>query len=155
MDTKTWFLIESDTEYDLAFSRYNEIKYAKKGTIEHKEKKLLVFLIGEYEEKVFEHPEINPIELILTRMDDLGLKASDLANVYGDKGTISKVLNYKQALSITMIRKFSELLQVSANDLLPEYELITPKKTNQSQIGTIYKVMSGYSKGKRAPLRAK
>lgn len=128
MNTQTWFLIESDTEYDAAFSRYNEIKYAKKGTIEHREKKLLVFLLEEYEERVADLPEINPIELILTRMDDLGLKASDLANVYGDKGTISKVLNYKQALSITMIRKFSELLQVSANDLLPEYDLKIPHK---------------------------
>lgn len=129
MNIKTWFLIESESEYEAAFTRFNEIKYAKKGTTEHKEKRLLVLLIAEYENSVVDLPEIDPIELILTRMDDLGLKAADLAKVYGDKGTVSKVLNYKQALSITMIRKFSELLQVPSSSLIKEYELkITHEK---------------------------
>ena len=33
-----------------------------------------------------------------------------LAKAYGDRGTISKVLNYRQSLSLTMIRRFSQLL---------------------------------------------
>ena len=41
----------------------------------------------------------------------------------GDKGTISKVLNYKQALSLTMVRKFSRLLHIPAEALIAEYEL--------------------------------
>lgn len=45
-------------------------------------------------------------------MNDLGLNVSELAKVYGDKGTISKVLNYKQSLSFPMISKFSELFQI-------------------------------------------
>ena len=55
------------------------------------------------------------------RMEDFGYKPTDLAKEYGDKGTISKVLNYKQALSLTMIRKFSKLLQVPPNALTKEY----------------------------------
>lgn len=128
MNSQTWFLIESEIEYDAALARYDEIKYAKKGTTEYKEKRLLVLLITEYQDKVVDLPEVDPIELILSRMDDLCLKASDLASVYGDKGTVSKVLNYKQALSITMIRKFSKLLQVPATALIKEYELKIPRK---------------------------
>ncbi|HAL80821.1 MAG TPA: XRE family transcriptional regulator, partial [Mucilaginibacter sp.] len=59
------------------------------------------------------------------RMEDFGYKAADLANVYGDKGTISKVLNYKQPLSLTMIRKFSKLLRLPVDSLLKEYRLKT------------------------------
>tara|TARA_R110002124_G_scaffold172087_4_gene339751 strand:+ start:2702 stop:2875 length:174 start_codon:yes stop_codon:yes gene_type:complete len=56
-------------------------------------------------------------------MEDFEYKSIDLANEYGDKGTISKVLNYKQALSLTMIRKFSKLLHIPAEALIAEYEL--------------------------------
>jgi HTH-type transcriptional regulator/antitoxin HigA len=56
-------------------------------------------------------------------MEDFGYKAADLAAIYGDKGTISKVLNYKQPLSLTMIRKFSKLLHLPAAELVKEYQL--------------------------------
>lgn len=119
----TWFLIENEDEYEKAMSRFQEIKYAKKGKIEHREKMLLVALISEYEKKTSTLPEIDPIEFIKIRMEDFGYKAADLAKEYGDKGTVSKVLNYKQALSLTMIRKFSKILRIPIEALIKEYEL--------------------------------
>jgi HTH-type transcriptional regulator/antitoxin HigA len=68
-------------------------------------------------------PDVDPIELIKIRMADFGYKSADLAKQYGDKGTVSKVLNYKQALSLTMIRKFSALLRIPASALIKEYQL--------------------------------
>lgn len=56
-------------------------------------------------------------------MEEFGYKASDLAKEYGDKGTVSKVPNYKQALSLTMIRKFSKLLRIPIDALAKEYSL--------------------------------
>ena len=56
-------------------------------------------------------------------MDDFGYKPSDLAREYGDKGTVSKVLNYRQSLSLTMIRKFSNLLKIPVEALIKEYQL--------------------------------
>jgi len=126
MGIKTqWFLIDSDEEYNAAVKRYEEVKYSSKETKEHKEKMLLVHLIAEYENATSSLPEVDPIELIKIRLDDFGFKPSDLANVYGDKGTISKVLNYKQALSLTMIRKFSEFLKLPTDSLIKEYKLKT------------------------------
>ncbi|HEY8893352.1 MAG TPA: helix-turn-helix domain-containing protein [Niastella sp.] len=120
---KQWFLIENKNEYQEATNRYEEIRSAKKGTTEHREKLLLAFLINQYEQKQWDLPEADPIELIKIRMEDFGLKLSDLAKEYGDKGTLSKVLNYKQALSLTMIRKFSELLHIPVEALIKEYQL--------------------------------
>ncbi|WP_143773970.1 helix-turn-helix domain-containing protein [Niastella vici] len=120
---KQWFLIENEKEYQEATNRYEEIHNSKKGTTEHKEKLLLALLINQYEQNQWNLPEVDPIELIKIRMEDFGLKLTDLAKEYGDKGTISKVLNYKQALSLTMIRKFSELLHIPVEALTKEYEL--------------------------------
>jgi HTH-type transcriptional regulator/antitoxin HigA len=118
-----WFLIDTDQEYENALARYQEIKCAVQTSNEHKEKLLLAHLIAYYEEKTSELPQVDPVELIKIRMEDFGYKSVDLAKEYGDKGTISKVLNYKQALSLTMIRKFSKLLHIPAEALIAEYEL--------------------------------
>ncbi len=120
---KQWFLIETKAEYEKAIERFEQIHIAKKGTEDHKEKMLLSFLINQYEEKQWNIPPVDPIEMIKVRMEDFGYTATDLANEYGDKGTISKVLNYKQPLSLTMIRKFSKLLRIPTDALTKEYKL--------------------------------
>lgn len=120
---QAWFLIENESDYQKAVERYEVIRDAEKGSAEHKEKLLLAFLINRYEEEQWDIPEVDPIELIKIRMEEFGYKASDLAREYGDKGTISKVLNYKQALSLTMIRKFSKFLRIPAEALTREYSL--------------------------------
>ncbi|WP_288243882.1 transcriptional regulator [uncultured Chryseobacterium sp.] len=118
-----WFLIDNEQEYENALARYQEIKYALPNSNDYKEKLLLAHLISEFEDKTSELPNVDPIEMIKIRMEDFGYKSIDLANEYGDKGTISKVLNYKQALSLTMVRKFSKLLHIPADALISEYEL--------------------------------
>ena len=119
-----WVLIKTENEYNDALARYEVIKHANNGEENHKEKMLLVHLIEAYENSIWSLPEVDPIKIIKIRMEDFDYKATDLAAVYGDKGTISKVLNYKQHLSLNMIRKFSEFLRLPAAALLKEYKLI-------------------------------
>ena len=123
MATTQWFLIETDNDYQTATKRFEEINNATKASPEHKEKLLLAFLINQYENKLWDIPELDPVELIKIRMEDFGYKPAELANAYGDKGTISKVLNYKQPLSLTMIRKFSKMLRLPSDALTKEYQL--------------------------------
>lgn len=118
---QSWYIIENEADYQKAVNRYERIREAKKDSIEYREKQLLALLINRYEEELWEMPDVDPIELIKIRMDEFGYKATDLAKEYGDKGTISKVLNYKQALSLTMIRKFSKLLRIPVEALTKEY----------------------------------
>lgn len=122
---KQWLLIENEKEYKEATARFEEIKNAKKGTPEYREMLLLVHLVSSYEEKKWSLPDVDPIEMIKIRMEDFGYKPADLAKKYGDKGTVSKVLNYKQALSLTMIRKFSKMLRIPVEALTKEYKLKT------------------------------
>lgn len=120
---QSWYLIENDADYQKAVTRYEKIREADKGSLEHKEKLLLAFLINKYEAELWEMPDVDPIELIKIRMEEFGYQATDLAREYGDKGTVSKVLNYKQSLSLTMIRKFSKLLRIPMEALSKEYDL--------------------------------
>lgn len=128
MVNKQWFLIENEQEYEQALERYDALKSAKKQSVAHREKMLLVHLISIYEQATSIIPEIDPIEMIKIRMADFGYKSADLAKEYGDKGTVSKVMNYKQALSLTMIRKFSKLLNLPVESLIREYDLVPVEK---------------------------
>ena len=119
----TWYIFENEEEYNEAYTRFEQIKYSKKGESDYKEMMLLVHLLDEYGRRTWTLDDPDPIEFIKIRMEDFGYKAADLAKVYGDKATVSKVLNYKQALSLTMIRKFSKLLQIPPEALIKEYEL--------------------------------
>ncbi len=118
-----WYLIQNKKEHTKAKHRFEEILDAKHGSQEFKEMLLLASLISEYEKKHWNLPEVDPVEMIKIRMEDFGYKSADLAKEYGDKGTVSKVLNYKQPLSLNMIRVFSKMLRIPADLLLKEYKL--------------------------------
>ena len=120
---KQWLPITNEQEYKEAAQRFEEIYDAEKDSPHYREMLLLSLLINDYEKKHFKLPEVDPIEMIKIRMEDFGYTASDLAKEYGDKGTISKVLNYKQPLSLTMIRLFSKMLRIPADALTKEYKL--------------------------------
>lgn len=122
-NSNQWFLIENEDEYRKAMQRYQEVKYARKKSLAHKEKLLLVKLISEYEKKKWALPKVDPIQMIKIRMEEFGYKPADLAKIYGDKGTISKVLRYKQPLSLRMIRLFSKKLRIPPENLIQEYAL--------------------------------
>ena len=120
---KQWYVIKTKKEYREATNRFEEICMSQKDSIDYKEKLLLAMLINQYEETLWDLPEVDPIETIKIRMDDFGLQPSDLASVYGNKRAISKVLNYKQPLSLNMIRLFSKMLRIPAEALIKEYDL--------------------------------
>jgi HTH-type transcriptional regulator/antitoxin HigA len=120
---KQWLPIETEQEYMEAKNRFEEIYDVNKDSPYFKEMLLLAILISEYEKKHFSLPEVDPVEMIKIRMEDFGYTASDLAKEYGDKGTVSKVLNYKQPLSLNMIRLFSKMLRIPADLLMKEYKI--------------------------------
>jgi len=120
---KQWTIIENETQYNVAKERFEEIYEVDKSSPDFPEMMLLALLINQYEKKHFRLPPVDPIEMIKLRMEDFGYKPADLAKEYGDKGTISKVLNYKQPLSLNMIRLFSKMLRIPADSLIKEYKL--------------------------------
>jgi len=79
---------------------------------------LLAMVIENYERRIVPPVEMDPIEAILVRMDQIGLTRHDLIPYIGSAPKISEVLSRKRPLSITMIRRLYEGLGIPAEILI-------------------------------------
>ena len=91
---------------------------AEVGTPEGDELEVLALLIGKYEDEQFPMPPSNPIEAIKFRMDQQGLTPRDLEPFIGSSGRVSEVLNGKRRLSLAMIKRLHEGLNIPYESLL-------------------------------------
>lgn len=122
---RKWLMLENKKDYESALARVEKLMDANPGlkTDEGKELKLLLLLVERYEDEHYPIGSPDPIEAIKIRMDDLGFTPNDLVKAIGDKGTVSKVLTGKIALSLRMVRNLSALLQLPADVLIKEVKL--------------------------------
>lgn len=75
-------------------------------------------MIEAYEAKHYPMNPPDPIEAIKFRMEQQGLTRKDLERVLGSRTRVSEVLNRKRGLSIDMIRKLHDKLQIPAEVLI-------------------------------------
>ena len=91
-------------------------------TIESDELEVISILIEQYEKDKHPIAPPSPIEAILFRLDQMGMKKSELKNILGSRSRVSEILSGKRSLSLKMIRKLHEQLGISADTLIREYE---------------------------------
>jgi len=113
-------VIKTETEYEEALARIDELFNAKPGTPEGDDFELLVTLVEIYEEEHFPIDLPDPIIAIRFRMEQAGLKQVDLVPYIGSRSRVSEVLNGKRKLSLSMIRRLHEGLGIPAEVLLHE-----------------------------------
>lgn len=82
------------------------------------EMEVLALLIEKYEEDVFPINKPDPIEAIKFRMEQQGLRNKDLVPYIGSASKVSEVLNGTRNLSLNMIRRLSEGMNISASILI-------------------------------------
>ena len=121
MDIK---LIKTEEDYKKTLKRMEEIFDAPIGTIESDEADILALLIDEYEKKNFPIDAPDPIDAIKIRMEEMDLKQVDLIPEIGGKSRVSEILNKKRKLTVDMIRKLANRLQLSAELLIRDYQII-------------------------------
>jgi HTH-type transcriptional regulator/antitoxin HigA len=114
-------LIKTEEEYQDALKRLEVIFDAKKNSADADELELLSLLIEKYEQEHFPIDLPDPIEAIKFRMEQLGLRQKDLAEVIGLKSRVSEVLNRKRKLTVEMIRKLHSALGIPTEILIREY----------------------------------
>lgn len=81
-----WKIIKTESEYQSALKRLDEIFDCKKDDPNFDESELLVLLIEKYEmetEPVFRNPD--PIEVIKYKMESNELRNKDLVEIIGSK----------------------------------------------------------------------
>jgi len=116
--------VKTESDYKNALKRLDEIFDAPVGSPESDEADVLAILIDEYEKKHYPIEAPDPIEAIKIRMKELQLKQVDLVNEIGGKSRVSEVLNRKRKLTVEMIRKLASKLNLSADILISDYQLL-------------------------------
>ena len=110
--------IRSDDDLRAAFKRLELVFQAAEGTPEADEMEVLVTLIEAYEQKHYPLGPADPVEAIKFRMDQSGLAPKDLEPYIGSSGRVSEVLNRKRGLSLQMVKRLHDGLQIPYDSLL-------------------------------------
>lgn len=115
-------VIKTQRDYDAAIVRLSALmdEDVSPGSIEEAELELLALVIESYERSRVLPVAPDPIEAILFRMDQFGLKKVDLVPYIGSLPKVSEVLARKRPLNLAMIRKLHSGLGIPADVLLAQ-----------------------------------
>ena len=115
--------IKTEKDYYNALERLEVIFDASPNSIEGDEAEILSLLIENYENQYYPIDAPDPIDAIKIRMEEVDIKQKDLVGVIGGKSRVSEILNRKKRLTVDMIRKLEEMLNISASILVNNYQL--------------------------------
>ena len=110
--------IRTEADHERAMAEVERLWGAKGGTPEGDRLDVLVTLIEAYEKEVYPFDPPDPIEAIQFRMEQLGLTRKDLEPFIGSRARVAEVMNRKRGLSIEMIRRLNEGLDISGDILI-------------------------------------
>lgn len=117
--------IRTKTEHQAALARIHDLMDLdpSEGSAELDELELLAMVVDEYEE---EHEPVlppDPLEAIKFRIEQLGLKESELSRILGSRQRRSDIFSGRRRLSLRMIRALHEQLRIPAETLIREYKV--------------------------------
>ncbi len=115
--------IKTEDQYNQALAHVYEVMQTeiKEDTSESDELEVLSILVKEYENEHYPMPSPNPLEAIKFRLDQMGLSEKELGQILGYRSRKSEILSGKRKLSLAMIRKLNEVLQIPAEVLIQGY----------------------------------
>ena len=113
--------IKTEQDYNQALKRLEIIFHAEIDSPEGDEAEVLSILIEKYEEKHYPIAMPDPIEAIKFKMEQMGMKQKDLAEIVGFTSRVSEILNRKRKLTLSMIRKLNTALHIPTEVLVQEY----------------------------------
>ena len=88
------------------------------GSAEGARLELLAKLVEDYEKERFKFRKPDPVEAIVFRMEEQGLRQKDIADLVGGKNRASEVLSRKRPLTLAMIRALHERLGIPSELLI-------------------------------------
>ena len=110
--------IRNEDDLLAAFKRLERVFQSQEGTPEADEMEILVTLIEAYEHKHYPMEATDPVEAIKFRMEQQGLNAKDLEPFIGSSGRVSEILNRKRRLSLGMVKRLHDGLNIPYESLL-------------------------------------
>jgi HTH-type transcriptional regulator/antitoxin HigA len=83
---------------------------------------VLSTLIKDYEDKHFEMPSADPVDILNFAIQSMNRSQADLAGLIG-RNRASEILNRVRPLTLDMIRTISQEWKIPIETLTPKYEL--------------------------------
>lgn len=113
-------IIKTEEQYLEYFNEVHSliISSPRLGSEESDRLELLSMLIEDYEKQKYPVEAPDPIDAILFRMTEKGLKQADLVPYFGTRSRVSEVLARKRPLTVPMIRALAVGLGISADTLV-------------------------------------
>lgn len=115
--------IRNKREYLASLAEVERLWDARPNTPEGDRLEVLVLLIQAYEAKHYAIADPDPITFLLHAMEARGLKRKDLEPYIGSRARVAEVLNRVRPLSLEMIRRLSEGLDLPPEVLIQRYDL--------------------------------
>lgn len=115
--------IKTEIEYDNALAHVYELMQTDiiEDSETSDELEILSLLIKEYELMHYPISYPNPIEAIKFRMEQMNLSENELSDLLGTRSRKSEILSGKRKLSLSMIRKLTDILHIPAEVLIQAY----------------------------------
>ena len=113
-----WKVLKTEDDYNKASMRLMEIFHAEPNTPESDELDLLMVLVKDYDDKHYQLPELDALEVIKYKMQELGMKNKDLEPIIGSKGHVSAILSGKREITLKMAQKLKNYFSIPADVFL-------------------------------------
>jgi HTH-type transcriptional regulator/antitoxin HigA len=113
-----WKVLKTEEDYNKASLRLMEIFHAEPNSKEADELELLIILIKDYDEQHYQLPELDVLEVIKYKMQEMGVKSKDLEQIIGSKGHVSAVLSGKREITLKMAQKLKNYFSIPAEVFL-------------------------------------
>lgn len=110
--------IKTERDYEEALAEVEKLWGAAENTPRGDRLDVLITLVEAYEREHHRIDPPDPIEAIEFRMDQMGLSRKDLEPFIGSRARVSEVLNRKRDLSLGMIRRLHEGLDIPLENLV-------------------------------------
>lgn len=144
-------ILKTEQEYNAACERIYILinstdKAIEPDSPEGEEIELLSLLVEKYEQEHYPIEAPNPVEAIKFRMEQMNLKQSDVAPLFGGKTRVSEVLHGKRPLTLKMITLLNRYLGIPLESLVTgnkEVKLEPEKREKLLGIASIKDYISG------------
>jgi HTH-type transcriptional regulator / antitoxin HigA len=120
--------IKSEEDYKSALARIEALWDAEPNTKRGDELTILAILVENHEGEKFKILPPDPIEAIKFRMEQTGLKKTDLARFLGGRNRSTEILSRKRGLSIRMMRALHKSLNIPAASLLSDTKPVKKRR---------------------------
>lgn len=115
--------IRTKKDYQAALAEAQRLWNAPAKSPEADRLDVLTMLIEGYERRHFPIADPDPIEFLLHVMESRGLTRKDMEPCIGPRGRVADILNRTRPLTLEMIRRLAEDLELPAEVLIKPYRL--------------------------------